>query len=152
MLGFFKKKNRPNQEPERIRTTRQDIEQAILQFEKNLPHGVKRTVLVDNDKRIITEKLAPYLGGIPIENYYMSKETYEIFTEEDKLIPYYLDTVQAAVDDYMEEHNKLPIIPDDRDGRVHVDLLVSQYYLKEKPPIPLYITNEEFMITHLKND
>lgn len=145
---FFQQKNKPNQEPARIQTTLKDIEKAILEFEKNLPKQVKRTVLVDKDNRIDVKKLAPYLGGIPAEEYYMSTQTYEIFEAKDRLIPHYLDVVQAAVDNYVDDNNKLPIMPDSVEGRVHYELLIQHYYLKEKPPFPLFITDEEHMLTH----
>ncbi|MNW04580.1 hypothetical protein D3C71_2006880 [compost metagenome] len=78
----------------------------------------------------------------------MSTQTYEIFTEEDQLIPHYLDIVQEAVDAYVDDNHKLPIMQDCTDGRVHYDLLMQQFYLKEKPPFPLYITDEENMLSH----
>ncbi|WP_078499679.1 DUF3939 domain-containing protein [Paenibacillus selenitireducens] len=148
LTKFFHKKNRPNQEPARIQTTLKDIERAVHEFELNLPKQVKRTVLVDKNNRIDATKLAPYLGGIPTEEYYMSTQTYEIFQEQDRLIPHYLDIVQAAVDDYVDDNNKLPLMPGCVEGRVHYDLLMQQYYLKEKPPFPLFITDDEYMLTH----
>ncbi|WP_314585557.1 DUF3939 domain-containing protein [Paenibacillus terrigena] len=147
-MWAFWKRNKPNQEPARIQTTLNDIEKAVIQFEANLPKNVKRTILVDQDNRINSARLVPYLGGIPIENYYMSTQTYEIFTEEDQLIPHYLDIVQEAVDAYVDDNHKLPIMQDCADGRVHYDLLMQQFYLKEKPPFPLYITDEENMLSH----
>ena len=147
-MWLFWKRKKPNQAPARIHTTLKDIENAVIQFEANLPKKVKRTILVDKDNRINSERLAPYLGGVPIENYYMSTQTYEIFSEEDRLIPHYLDIVQEAVDAYVEDHNRLPIMQDSKEGRVHYDLLMQEFYLKEKPPFPLYITDEEYMLSH----
>ena len=147
-MWLFWKRKKPNQEPARIQTTLKDIENAVIQFEANLPKKVKRTILVDKDNRINSERLAPYLGGVPIENYYMSTQTYEIFSEDDRLIPHYLDIVQEAVDAYVEDHNRLPIMQDSKEGRVHYDLLMQEFYLKEKPPFPLYITDEEYMLSH----
>lgn len=152
MLKFlhklFTKSNIPSMEPERIQTTLQDIHNAILAYEMNLPNNIKRTILVNKENLIDCAKLVPYLGGLPYENYYMSTQTYEIFEEEDRLIPHYLDLVQAAVDDYVDDNNKLPLLPNCRESRVHYELLIQQYYLKEKPPFPLYITDNEYMLSH----
>lgn len=78
----------------------------------------------------------------------MSRETFEIFEEEDRLVPYYLDMVQTAVDNYISDTGKLPLIEDAWLPEVHYRLLATQSYLKETPPFPLYITDEEMMLTH----
>ncbi|CAH0117805.1 MULTISPECIES: DUF3939 domain-containing protein [unclassified Paenibacillus] len=152
-MWFWKRKKKAKEQPQqskRIHATLKEVENAVLQFEEQLPPTVKRTILIGKDNRIDFSQLTRFLGGEPSESFYMSKETYEIFGENDKMIPQYLDSVQAAVDDYVSEHNKLPVVPDRPDGLVHYDLLLRDRYLKEKPPIPMYITDDEFMVTHRK--
>ncbi|MNW01796.1 hypothetical protein D3C71_1974850 [compost metagenome] len=78
----------------------------------------------------------------------MSRETFEIFEEADKMVPYYIDMVQSAVDNYINDTGKLPLLEDTWLPEVHYRLLHTERYLKETPPFPLYITEEEMMLTH----
>ncbi len=132
-----------------------DLEQmkrAVREYEKHLPHGVKRSVLIQEHNRIDAEMLAPYLKAIPNHPYYMSRHTYEIFTDEERQIPYYLDMVQQAVDEYISEHKKIPVWEDDPYRRVNYTLLMESFFLKEKPPIDMYLTGDENLITHRKRE
>lgn len=131
-----------------VAVTLPQVKQAIRRFEEDMPAPINRTALIMDDKRIDMSRLKRYLGGIPKQNFYMSQETYEIFEEEDKLVPYYLDLVQAAVDNYISDTGKLPLLEDAWLPEVHYRLLSSERYLKETPPFPLYITDEEMMLTH----
>lgn len=131
-----------------VTVTLPQVKQAIRKFEEDMPAPINRTALIMDDKRIDMNRLKRYLGGVPEQNFYMSRETYEIFEEEDKLVPYYLDLVQAAVDNYVSDTGKLPLLEDAWLPEVHYRLLFSQRYLKETPPFPLYITDEEMMLTH----
>lgn len=131
-----------------VTVTLPQVKQAIRRFEEDMPAPINRTALIMDDKRIDMSRLKRYLGGIPNQNFYMSRETYEIFEEEDKLVPYYLDLVQAAVDNYISDTGKLPLLEDAWLPEVHYRLLSSERYLKETPPFPLYITDEEMMLTH----
>lgn len=128
--------------------TLQQVKQAIRQFEQDMPAKINRTVLIGEDKSIDLSRLKRYLGGVPEEKFYMSRETFEIFEEADKLVPYYLDLVQSAVDNYVNDTGKLPLIEDAWLPEVHYRLLATERYLKETPPFPLYITEEEMMLTH----
>lgn len=124
------------------------IKQAVRQFEEDMPAPINRTALILEDKSIDLTRLTRYLGGVPQQKFYMSRETYEIFEEADKLVPYYLDLVQSAVDNYVSDTGKLPLLEDAWLPEVHYRLLHSERYLKETPPFPLYITEEEMMLTH----
>ncbi|SET39029.1 DUF3939 domain-containing protein [Paenibacillus sp. NFR01] len=128
--------------------TLQQVKQAIRQFEQDMPAKITRTVLIREDKSIDLSRLKRYLGGVPEQKFYMSRETFEIFEEADKLVPYYLDLVQSAVDNYVNDTGKLPLIEDAWLPEVHYRLLATERYLKETPPFPLYITEEEMMLTH----
>ncbi len=142
------KRAKKNTISEPITVTLPQIKQAVRQFEEDMPAAVNRTVLIMEDKSIDLSRLKRYLGGVPQQKFYMSRETYEIFEEADKLVPYYLDLVQSAVDHYISDTGKLPLIEDAWLPEVHYRLLHSERYLTETPPFPLYITQEEMMLTH----
>ncbi|BCG59568.1 DUF3939 domain-containing protein [Paenibacillus sp. URB8-2] len=140
----FKKEPVPSQ----ITVTLPDVKQAVRQFELDMPAKINRTVLMKDDKSIDLSRLARYLGGRSEQKFYMSRETFEIFEEGDKDIPYFLDMVQSAVDNYISDTGKLPLREEAALPEVHYHLLSSQRYLKETPPFPLYITEDELMLTH----
>ncbi|WP_339310028.1 DUF3939 domain-containing protein [Paenibacillus sp. FSL M7-0896] len=139
------KKNLPPNHPT---VTLPQIKQAVRQFEEDMPAPINRTALIQEDKSIDLNRLKRYLGGVPQQKFYMSSETFEIFEESDKLVPYYLDMVQSAVDNYISDTGKLPLLEDAWLPEVHYRLLSTERYLKETPPFPLYITDEEMMLTH----
>lgn len=113
-----------------------------------MPAPINRTALILEDKSIDLIRLKRYLGGVPHQKFYMSRETFEIFEEADKMVPYYIDMVQSAVDNYINDTGKLPLLEDAWLPEVHYRLLHTERYLKETPPFPLYITEEEMMLTH----
>lgn len=135
-------------QPDHPTVTLPQIKQAVRQFEEDMPAPINRTALIQEDKSIDLNRLKRYLGGVPQQKFYMSSETFEIFEESDKLVPYYLDMVQSAVDNYISDTGKLPLLEDAWLPEVHYRLLSTERYLKETPPFPLYITDEEMMLTH----
>lgn len=143
---FKRTKKEPDQH--KVTVTLPQVKQAIRQFEEDMPDQIKRTALILEDKSIDLARLKRYLGGVSDQKFYMSRETFEIFEEEDKLVPYYLDMVQSAVDNYVSDTGKLPLIEDAWLPEVHYRLLSKEHYLKETPPFPLYITEEEMLLTH----
>lgn len=128
--------------------TLHDIRKAVLKYEDDMPEGITRTALITKDGSLDLTKLKRYLGVNTDQKFYLSRETFEIFSEEDRHIPYHLDRVQAALDDYVRDTGKLPILPESTDYEVDIRLLVSEHYLEEIPPIPFYVTEQEFMLTH----
>lgn len=126
------------------------IKKAVREFADNAPKGVTTRILVKDDHSIDYNLLKPYLNGIPDKPFYMSKETYEIFEEKEKDIPYYLDLVQNAVDRYVQMYNKLPITEGDPYQKVNYHLLETNSLIHERPIIDLYITDDEDLITHKK--
>jgi len=46
------------------------------------------------------------LNGIPLRKFYISKETYDIFNEDEKEIAITIDKVQKAVDLYVKENKQ----------------------------------------------
>lgn len=127
----------------------QKVKDAVRKFELENTH-VSRTVLMRDDQSIDFDLLKPFIDTIPEVNYYMSRETFEIFAEEDRDIPVYLDIVQRAVDKFMYDHKRKPVVPSDYYERIDFKLLVTHQYLEQDqvPPFPLYMTDLEDLITH----
>lgn len=126
------------------------VKKAVREFADQAPKGVTTRTLVKDDHSIDFDLLKPYLQGIPDRNFYMSKETYEIFEEKDRTIPYYLDIIQFAVDQYVNMYKKIPITQGDPYRKVSYLLLEKSNLIHERPTIDLYITNDEYLITHKK--
>lgn len=148
---LFFKKSKKEAAPPLVTVTLPEVKQAVRQFEKDMPPQINRTVLLNDDQSLDLSRLTRYLGGVTEQKFYMSRETFEIFEEAEKDIPYFLDLVQSAVDDYFNDTGKLPLVEEAVLPEVHCRLLASQRYLKELPPFPLYITDEELMLTHRRD-
>lgn len=129
--------------------TLQRVKDAVRRFELE-NKGISRTVLLKEDQSIDFELLKPFIAEVPEAPFYMSRETFEIFEEAERDIPIYLDKVQRAVDTYIYEHQKKPVIDLDYNQTIDVRRLVHHGYLDEMPPIPFYHTNQEDLITHKK--
>ena len=150
MKLWFKRKRQPAHVgiPTAVEVALDQVREAVQHYEAEMPQGVTRLSLLLPDGSLDMKRLSRYLGGISDQKFYLSKETYEIFNEAARQIPYYLDMVQAAVDNYMEEQGKLPLVKGSPQYEVDFRLLMREHYLRELPPFPLYMTNEEFMLTH----
>lgn len=133
-----------------IDVTVEDVRKAIRGYSDQLPKGVYRTILVYDDHSIDFEQLAPTLKGIPTKKFYMSKETYDIFEENEKEIAITLDKVQNAVDLYVKEHKQFPMLPYDPLNRVNYYQLMQAHCLDVHPAIELYITDYDGLVTHKK--
>lgn len=129
-----------------INCTLERVRHAIRQYHQNMPKGVSLSVLVNEDNTIEYKLLTPYLGGIPRQTFYMSKETYELFDSPE--IPRVLDRVQRAVDRYIKEKKAFPIIEGDPYRKV--SYLKLGEYLEARPDMDTYLTDVENMITHVK--
>jgi F0F1-type ATP synthase assembly protein I len=133
-----------------IEATIDDVRKAIRIYSEQLPKGVYRTILVNEDNSIDFDQLASTMKGIPSRKFYMSKETYDIYEEADKEIPKIIDKVQKAVDSYKKENKEYPMLKYDPLNRVNYYQLIQSRCLDEQPPIDLYITNYDGLVTHIK--
>jgi hypothetical protein len=133
-----------------IDVTIDEVRKAVREFSNNLPKGVYRTILVQEDNCIDFDQLAPFLGGIPSKKFYMSKETYDLFEESEKQIPIEMDIVQKAVDLYVKDHKDFPMLKFDPHHKVNYFQLKQEHYLKEEPQIQFYITDLDGLITHIR--
>ncbi|RCX17077.1 uncharacterized protein DUF3939 [Fontibacillus phaseoli] len=134
--------------PPAVQVTLEDVKLGVLRYEAEMPEGINRKSLLLPDGSLDLRRLSRYLGGVSEQKFYLSRETYEIFEEEDREIPYFLDLVQVAVDVYVEETGKLPVLKPDQPHQVDYRLLQREHYLKEIPPFPLYITDQEMLLSH----
>jgi hypothetical protein len=135
-----------------IDLTVEQVRKAIRTFSDQLPKGVYRTILVKEDNEIDFNQLAHILGGLPSEKFYMSKETYDLFTENEKLIAYEMDVVQKAVDQYVKEDKTFPVLPYDPLKRINYFELMQKDLLKTEPQTQFYLTDLDGMVTHIKPD
>jgi hypothetical protein len=133
-----------------IDVTIEGVRKAIRAFSDNLPKGVYRTILVQEDNSIDFKQLAPILGGMPSKKYYMSKETYDLFEESEKQIAMEIDIVQKAVDFYVKEHKEFPMLKFDPLHKINYFQLKQEHFLKEEPKTQFYLTDLDGLITHIK--
>jgi hypothetical protein len=127
-----------------------EIRKAVHAYADDKPSEVPLSVLIKEDLTLDYELLSPYLHAIPEKNYYMSRETYELFEEEDRDLAHDLDRVQWAVDQYLRQKQELPIIDHDPYKRINYYKLEKLGLLPERPDRDFYLTREEFMITYKK--
>lgn len=132
-----------------VDVTIDQVRKAVRQFSDNLPKGVYRTIIVQDDNSIDFKQLANILGGVPSKKFYMSKETYDLFEENEKKIPSEMDMVQRAVDLYVKERKEYPMLRFDPQRRVNYYQLIQENYLKSAPEIQFYITEMDGLITHI---
>lgn len=133
-----------------IEVTAEDVRKAVRVFSDQLPQGVYRTILVKDDHSIDFEQLATIMKGIPARKFYMSKETYDIFEENEKEIAITIDIVQKAVDLYVKENKQFPLLPYDPLNRVNYYQLLQAHCLDAQPDLELYITKYDGLVTHKK--
>lgn len=151
MFFFKKRKKNKIKNFQNISVNKKAISEGFEEWERAKKGPIPRSVFVKEDNSINKEMIAPYIGGIMIETYYMSKETYEIFEEKEREIAIYTDIVQKAVDNYIKIEKKYPIIDFSLEKKINYFIMIQKKYLKEKPPIQFYITEFEDLITHKIN-
>jgi F0F1-type ATP synthase assembly protein I len=132
-----------------VDVTIDQVRKAIRQFSDNLPKGVFRTIIVQEDNSIDFKQIEKILGGIPSKKFYMSRETYDLFEENEKKIPAEMDMVQKAVDLYVKDRKEYPMLRFDPERRVNYYQLVQENYLKSAPETQFYITELDGLITHI---
>jgi hypothetical protein len=155
VLKLFKQNKTKTKKPENypiIDVTMDQVRNAIRTFTDELPKGVYRTILVKDDNEIDFNQLAHIMGGHPSEKFFMSRETYDLFAENEKLIAYEMDIVQRAVDQYKKEYHEFPVLPLDPLKRINYFELIQKLLLKTKPQTQFYLTDLDGMITHVKPD
>lgn len=130
-----------------IDVTLPEIRQAIHEYEQTLPKGVNRTVLLDDRQEIDTKRLKSFLSGIPIQRFYMSKETFHIVPEKDREVVYEMDQVQRALDLYMDQEKKLPLRKFQNTLQLDLTRLREGGYLKVLPKRPYYVVDETLIVS-----
>lgn len=127
-----------------------ELKKSIREYSSNLSKSIPLSVIINDDLSINYQLLAPILKAFPENQYYMSRETYEIFKEEDYQLAVNLDKIQLAVDRYLEQTNKLPVISGDPYKKVSFYKLEKLDLIDERPDEEFYITDEENLITYNK--
>ncbi len=151
-MAFWRKKNDKHQGelPTIIEATLHEIRQAVGTFSEKKRDGISLKVLVKDNNELDASLLVSHLGGIPSKPFYMSKETFELFEEEQRHIPYWIDTVQRAVDVYIHSEKEVPIIEGDPFQKISFYKLEKKALLTERPPLDFYYTEQEGMVSHRK--
>lgn len=153
MKRFWKKKGKSAETVEEFKVidvTLADVRKAVGEFADQKREGISLKVLVLDDNRLDMTLLAPFLEGIPSTHFYMSKETFELFEEKDRMIPVWIDRMQKAVDSYISMEDDLPTIEGDPYNKVSFYKLEKKSLLKERPPFDFYLTKQEHMVSHHK--
>ena len=131
-MWFFRKRKKKEVKQYPVKSiSYEEIREAIREYGKTLPNNVPLGVIIQDNLEIDYQLLSPFLKAVPKERYYMSKETYEIFTEEEKHIAEAIDKIQRAVDQYVDIKKELPVIDDDPYRKVSYHKL-EQLQLLEK--------------------
>ncbi|WP_377888176.1 DUF3939 domain-containing protein [Alkalihalobacillus sp. R86527] len=152
-MSFWRKKEKEkhiSEEYDVIDVTLDDIRRAVGEFADQKREGISLKVLVLEDNRIDMTLLTPFLDGLPSTPFYMSKETFELFSEQDCEIPFWIDRMQKAVDAYVRLEEDFPIIEGDPYRKVSYYKLEKKALLTERPPFNFYLTTEEHMVSHRK--
>ncbi|MDG5786255.1 DUF3939 domain-containing protein [Evansella sp. AB-P1] len=127
-----------------ISATIDDVRKAVNDYASTLQKGVSlRSIVLDNHE-IDFDLLHSFLGGKPDKKFYMSKETFEIF--ENQEYPKFIDYCQIACDQYFLEKGEEPITPGDPYRKISYYKLKN--YLIEKPPFELFLHKHDRMVTH----
>ncbi|MBU9720875.1 MULTISPECIES: DUF3939 domain-containing protein [Bacillaceae] len=121
-----------------------EVRQAVNAYASSMKKGISLRSVIQEDHKIDYDMIYSYLGGIPDKQFYMSRETFEIF--EDPQYPKYIDLCQIACDQYYLEKNEEPVTPGDPYRKLNY--LKLKDYLKEKPPFQLYLHPRDKMVTH----
>ncbi|MDM5188257.1 DUF3939 domain-containing protein [Bacillus sp. DX4.1] len=126
--------------------TKDELEQAMAKFlEKNA--SIVYTVLVNEDYTVNYDLLKPYLPAFPTNTFIITKETLEVFehTLENIELVKEIDVVQRAVDQYVTEKERFPVVEDDAD-RLICGMKLAPYLervLKRK----LYISEKHYLVS-----
>ncbi|SDJ43813.1 DUF3939 domain-containing protein [Salimicrobium halophilum] len=131
--------------------TLKDVRKAINEYAEMKPDGVPLSVIIKPDLTIDYELLAPFIAGKPQKTYYMSRETYELFEEEDLQLAKDIDMMQQAVDTYMQQEGELPIIENDPYRRVNCYMLERLGLITHRPERTFYITKDEYMVDYKRD-
>lgn len=149
---WFKKKKKEKKEktlPKKDLSL-DEVRYAIHEYSRELPPNVPLKIIIKDDLSIDYTLLAPLLKAIPEKTYYMSKETYDLFEEEEKHIAHALDLVQRAVDNYIAQKKELPIIDYDPYRKVSFFKLEQLNLIDERLEMDFYITDQEQLVTTVK--
>ncbi|CAM3902201.1 DUF3939 domain-containing protein [Alkalicoccus chagannorensis] len=143
-----KKKKRRRKEaeepPQVIPSSEEDVRRAVNRCADELDSRLSLRTIILSDNQIDTDYLIPHLGGIPDKPWYMSKETFDIFDNEEEAK--WVDRVQIACDQYFLEKGELPCMGTAQAYRISYFMLKD--YLLGDPPVELYIDPKDRMVTH----
>ncbi|AOM83638.1 DUF3939 domain-containing protein [Salisediminibacterium beveridgei] len=151
-MGFLRKKQsskieqQEEHQHEIVSVSIDEVRRAVNRLADRFSSEIPLRTIIRQTNEIDFELLADDLGGIPDRPFYMSRETYEVF--EDQELPGYIDRCQIAVDQYVLETGSEPVMPNDPARRINFQKL--KHYLSDPPPFELYLHPVDRMVTHRK--
>jgi hypothetical protein len=140
----WKNKKEKKEELPVIDVSLEEVRQVIKESANTLPIGISMRTFINDDHSIDFSLLKPFLKGIPKQTFYMSKETFEIFEEQE--LAEDIDRVQRAVDQYIYEKEKMPIVVGDPERKLSYFLIKD--YLRQQPNTSLYLDVNDNMVTY----
>ncbi|WP_026675684.1 DUF3939 domain-containing protein [Alkalihalobacterium bogoriense] len=141
-MKFWSKKKKEAEPLPKIQLSIDDVRQLITDASRDLPLHISLRALVKDDYSIDFTLLQSKLKGIPMNDFFMSKETFEVF--ETPEMARIIDEVQRAIDQYVKENGKLPVIP----GSNQISYFLIRDYLRDEPTVSLYVTKGDNLVTH----
>ncbi|PYZ96931.1 hypothetical protein CR205_14755 [Alteribacter lacisalsi] len=146
---WFKKRKGGNnrnemKEPEIREVSIDEMRQAVNAYAKQLNPAISLRTIVKDNNEIDCHLLYEQLKCKPDKPFYMSKETFEIFEDPD--YPRWIDQCQVACDQFYLDTGNEPVAEDD--PRRKVSIYKIKDYLREEPPIDLYLHPQDRMVTH----
>lgn len=145
LAKWFRKDDTKTEEV--IDLTLAELRYAIHEYERTLPKGVNRTVLLHDTQEIDTTKLKHHLKGTPRQRFFMSKETFHIVPESERDVVYEMDQVQRALDLYMDQGHTLPLRKLQDSLQLDLTKLRDEGYLKILPKRPYYVVDESLIVS-----
>lgn len=124
-----------------------ELKQAIQKYTEDLTGDIPLSSLINEDLTIDYQKLAPYLKKIPIQTYYMSIETYQVFDEDEKQLAQDHDNIQKAVDQYFKLTGELPVIHGDPYLKVSYHKLMKKKLIDYRPHAEFFLNKKDHLIT-----
>ncbi|MFD3445892.1 DUF3939 domain-containing protein [Microbacteriaceae bacterium 4G12] len=126
--------------------TKDELELAMAKFLEKNSHVVY-TVLVNDDYTVNFDMLKPYLPALPTNTFLITKETFEVFEDlaENRKLVKEIDEVQRAVDQYVTEKEKFPIIDGNSNRKICPMKLLP--FLKRQLERDLYISEKHYLVS-----
>lgn len=126
--------------------TKDELELGIAKF-LEMNENIVYTVLVNDDYTVNYDLLKPFLPAFPTNSFIITKETLEVFedTKENLELVKEIDEVQKAVDQYVTEKERFPIVEGETNYMISSTKLAP--YLNKPLKHKLYISEKHYLVS-----